>query len=320
MPKIHKLLSNVPGRPIISNCDTPTEKASEFLNFYLKSLVQNGWSYIRGSGDFIDKMKMIGKIPEGSFIVTADVVGLYPSIPHNKGISALKQELEEQRSTKIPNNDLVKLAEFVLENDLFEFNDKVKQQISGTTTGTKFAPPYACIYMDKIETDFLKSEDLQPFIWLRHIDGIFLILTHGEAELKRYMEKLNQFLPNLKFIHESSLEKVEFLDLNFSLENGCITIELYTKKADCHRYLHCSSVQKSSVIYSQALRLSNISTFERDLQRYALDMKSWFLEKGYSNEMIDSQMAKVTFGQKKSQELKSVTGVPFVITYHQKCK
>ena len=134
------------------------------------------------------------------------------------------------------------------------------------------------------------------------------------------MEKLNQFLPNLKFIHESSLEKVEFLDLNFSLENGCITIELYTKKADCHQYLHCSSVQKSSVIYSQALRLSNISTFERDLQRYALDMKSWFLEKGYSNEMIDSQMAKVTFGQKKSQELKSVTGVPFVITYHQKCK
>ena len=49
-------------------------------------------------------------------------------------------------------------------------------------------------------------------------------------------------------------------------------------------------------------------------------MKSWFLEKGYSKEMIDSQMAKVTFGQKKSRELKSVTGVPFVITYHQKRK
>ena len=203
---------------------------------------------------------------------------------------------------------------------MFEFNDKVKQQISGTATGTKFARPYACIYMDKTETDFLKTEDLQPFIWLRHIDGIFLMLAHGEAELKRFMEKLNQFLPNLKFIRESSLEKVEFLDLNFSLENGCITIDLYTKSTDCHQYLHCISVQKSSVIYSQTLRLSNINTYERDLQRYALDMKSWFLEKGYSKEMIDSQMAKVTFGQKKSRELISVTGVPFVITYHQKRK
>ena len=77
--KIYKRLSNVPGRPVISNCGTATEKASEFLDFYLKPLMQNGWSYIRDSGDFIDKMKRIGKIPEGSFLVIADVVGLYPA-------------------------------------------------------------------------------------------------------------------------------------------------------------------------------------------------------------------------------------------------
>ena len=185
MPKIHKPFSNVTGRPVISNCGTSTEKASEFLDFYLKPLMQNGWSYIRDSGDFIDKMKRIGKIPEGSFLVTADVVGLYPSIPHNEGISALKQKLEEQPSTKIPTNDLVKLAEFVLKNNLFEFNDKVKQQISGTAIRTKLAHPYACIYMDKTETDFPKTQDLQPFIWLRYSDDIFfsVIWRHGEAEL-----------------------------------------------------------------------------------------------------------------------------------------
>ena len=27
--------------------------------------MQSGWSYIRDSGDFIDKMKRIGKVPEG---------------------------------------------------------------------------------------------------------------------------------------------------------------------------------------------------------------------------------------------------------------
>ena len=240
MPKIHKPFSNVTGRPVISNCGTSTEKASEFLDFYLKPLMQNGWSYIRDSGDFIDKMKKIGKIFEGSFLVTADVVGL------------------------------VKLAEFVLKNNLFEFNDKVKQQISGTAIGTKFAPPYACIYMDKTETDFLKTQDLQPFIWLRYIDDIFFIWTHGEAELKRFMEKQNQFLPNLKFTYESSQKKVAFLDLNVSLENGCITTDLYTKSTDCHQYLHCSSAHpdhlKNSVIYSQALRLSNICDYERDFQ------------------------------------------------------
>ena len=57
--------------------------------------MQNAWSYIQDSGDFIDKKKRIGKIPEGSFLVTADVIGLYPSIPHNEGISALTQKLEK---------------------------------------------------------------------------------------------------------------------------------------------------------------------------------------------------------------------------------
>ena len=90
------------------------------------------------------------------------------------------------------------------------------------------------------QTDFLKTQDLQPFIWLRYIDDIFFIWTHGEAELKRFMEKLNQFLPNLKFTYESSQKKVAFLDLNVSFENGCIITYLYTKSTDCHQYLHCS--------------------------------------------------------------------------------
>ena len=32
LPKIHKRLYDVPGRPVISNCGTPTEKASKFLD------------------------------------------------------------------------------------------------------------------------------------------------------------------------------------------------------------------------------------------------------------------------------------------------
>ena len=32
LPKIHKRLYNVPGRPVIPNCGTPTEKALEFLD------------------------------------------------------------------------------------------------------------------------------------------------------------------------------------------------------------------------------------------------------------------------------------------------
>ena len=149
-------------------------------------------------------MKRIGKVPEGSFLVTADVVGLYQSIPQKEEILELKSKLEKQTSSKIPTNDLVKLAEFALKNNFFKFNNEIKQQISGTAIGTKFAPPYACIYMDITETDFLKTQELQPFVWLRYIDGIFFIWTHGEAELKKFMEGL--FCGTLN-LHTSHLKK-----------------------------------------------------------------------------------------------------------------
>ena len=66
---------------MISNCGTPTEMISEFLDRQLKSIMQMNWSYIKHSGDFIRKIKNLTDIPEGAILVTADVVGLYPSIP-----------------------------------------------------------------------------------------------------------------------------------------------------------------------------------------------------------------------------------------------
>ena len=73
LPKIHKRLFEVPGRPVISNCGTPTEKVSEFLDSELKSVMQEGWSYIKDSGDFIKKLKNIDHIPQDAIMVTADV-------------------------------------------------------------------------------------------------------------------------------------------------------------------------------------------------------------------------------------------------------
>ena len=55
LPKIHKRLANVRGRRVISNCDTPTEKVSEYLHFLHKLVMQDGWSYIRDTGDFLLK-------------------------------------------------------------------------------------------------------------------------------------------------------------------------------------------------------------------------------------------------------------------------
>ena len=69
-------------RPVISNCGSPTEKVLEFLDSHLRGIMQEGWSYIKDTNDFIKNMKNLKDIPQDALLVTADVVGLNPSIPH----------------------------------------------------------------------------------------------------------------------------------------------------------------------------------------------------------------------------------------------
>ena len=231
------------------------------------------------------------------------MVGIYPSIPHNEGILALKRKFEEQTS-KIPTNNLVKLAEFVLKNNFFELNNEIKQRISGTAVGTKFAAPYTCIYFDKTEKDFLKRQDVQPLVWLRYIDDTWTFLF-GRMEKQNWKDLWRGSIIFCRTfnLHTSHPKKrVAFLDLRASLENGSITTDLHIKSTNCHQYFHCSFSHpdhiKNSIIYCQTLRLSNTCTYAEDFDKHALNMKSWFLEIGYLKQMIDSQMGKVKLGQR----------------------
>ena len=132
-------------------------------------------------------------MPSNAILVTADVVGLYSNILHEAGLEALYEKLEERVEKETPSSDFANIAEFVLKNNYFEFDSKVKKQISGTVIGTKFTPLYAYIFMDKVEREFIEAEDLKPWVCLRYTDGIFFIWTKGENKLESFLQNLNTF-------------------------------------------------------------------------------------------------------------------------------
>ena len=112
--------------------------------------MQEGLSYIKDSNNFMLKIKDVKDISKDELLFTADVVDLYPNIPYEAGLRTLTEVLVPRNNKKTSTNDLVKIEEFVLKNNYLEFNGQVKQQISGTTIGTKFTPKYAIIFMDEI--------------------------------------------------------------------------------------------------------------------------------------------------------------------------
>ena len=182
--------------------------------------MRKGWSYIKGSQDFINKSRKLGKIPDNAIPVATDVVVLYPSFRQNVWLKALKEALDKRKQKKNTTEDLVQMAEFVLKNIFFEFNNQIKQQISGMAIGSKRALTYACILMDKVGTEFLETQRDKPFWWVRYIDDIFFIWTHGQEKPKVFLEDLNKFHPNLKFKSNSREENVACLDLMIKLKQG----------------------------------------------------------------------------------------------------
>ena len=52
------------------------------------------------------------------------VVGFYPNIAHGAGLEALKKDLMKGKYL-VPTEELIKMTDFILKNNFFEFNWEV---------------------------------------------------------------------------------------------------------------------------------------------------------------------------------------------------
>ena len=160
------------------------------------------------------------------------------------------------------------------------------QQILGTAIGTKFAPPYANIFVAGLEEEIFKNPKFKPFLWLRYLDDIFCLWTEGVDKLKEFFNYLNEFHSSIKFTTEYSEKQFNFFDIlvtkSDSGEKLCSS--LYTKPTNTHQYIHATSchpaVHKNSIAYGQAIRLKRICSDENDLQRNLVSLESWLVNRG----------------------------------------
>ena len=324
LPKIHKRLDGVPGRPVISNCGYHTENISSFLDYHLQPLAKSVKSYIKDTNDFLKKLRDLPPLPEDAMLCTIDVVGLYPNIPHNEGLEAIKNALNTRQDQTISTESLVNLAECVLKNNVFEFDGHFFKQKRGTAIGTKMAPPYAILFMAELEQKLLQSSELTPLVWWRYIDDIFVIWQHGEDSLKAFIEHLNSSHPSIKFTAEYSYNSVNFLDVNVIKHGTKLATDLFVKPTDTHQYLQASSCHvyhsKRSIPYSQALRLNRICSEVSFFDKRCNQLETWLIERGYNDKLVRDQILKARKHKRDDlldkQKIKADPKLTLNITYH----
>ncbi|XP_071161127.1 uncharacterized protein [Mytilus edulis] len=217
LPKIHK--PGNPGRPIVSANGHPTEKISEFVDYYLRPHVDNLPSFIKDSTDYLLKMQDLNPLPANTTLVTMDVTSLYTNIPHADGIEACR-EVWDSRSPKIPPTDcLVEMLTMVLKKNNFTFQGEHYLQTNGTAMGTKMAPSYANIFMGKFEKQLLECSIEKPLSWYRFIDDVDMKWDKGDQKLQTFITNANNQHPTIKFTHETSNSTINFLDTSSTLSN-----------------------------------------------------------------------------------------------------
>ena len=212
-----------------------------FVDHHLKPLVAAVPYDVTDTNDFLKKFRDIITLPSGAIMVTIDVVGLYPHIPHDKGLQTIREALNNRENPEIPTETIVDLAELVLRNNNFEFNENHYLQTLGTAIGTKMAPSYANLFMDRLERRLLSQAQVKPYIWLRYIDDVFMVWTGTELELVEFLNYINEAHDTIKFTWDWSRERINYLDVQVINNNGRIETDLYIKPTDKHQYLYHTS-------------------------------------------------------------------------------
>ena len=155
--------------------------------------------------------------------------------------------------------------------------------------GTRVAPTFACLFMGAIELMMLGAwTGVQPRLYKRYIDDIFLLWTGSENELLKFISHLNKFHPFLKFKASYNFETrtVEFLDTLISITNdGFIKTSLFVKPGKKCSYLLPSSCHPTHITgnipYSLALRLKRICSDNLDFLNQLDVLKNTLMSRGY---------------------------------------
>ena len=226
LPKLHK--PNIPMRPIVSFCGSPTYQLSKHLTNILKPLTDKSRHKLQSTDNFIDAIKTI-QIPDDHKLVSFDVKSLFTSIPLQLALDCTKTAINKSHyQPPLPTDDLMDLLHLCLTSTYFQYNGKHYKQLHGTAMGSPVSVVVAEIVMQNIEEQALATYSETLPLWLRYVDDT--ITAVHESKIDEFHEHLNEQNTNIQFTKEIEENgKIPFLDCLVTRENNTLRTTVYRK-------------------------------------------------------------------------------------------
>jgi hypothetical protein len=193
------------------------------------------------------------------------------------------------------------MIDTILTNTTFQFNDRNYLQLTGTSMGTRMAPPYANLFMGTLDTAIIRQFPNTISFYKRFIDDIFFIFTGPIDIFYRYLDIVKTFMnnihPTIKFTFNHSDTSIDFMDLTLYKDHrGRINSTLHRKPTDTMSLLHFKSYHPhhiaSGLIHSQAMRYNRLISEPCHLSGELRTLARQLVLKGYHLDIINKNISK----------------------------
>ena len=320
--KPHPPGATPPGRPIVSGNGSMTENLSKYVNYHIKNFVDKIPAYLEDTPHFLrilEQENEIGPPLEDVILVTIDVSSLYTNIPPMEGIEEVRNFLKTRDDTSVPTEFICRLLEQVLTANIFEFDNKIFLQKIGTAMGTVCAPPFANIFMHKLDNllrelarGISKDKEDPIRLYKRFLDDIFMVWRGSVDDLQLFLEEINSVHPSIKFTAEFTSpyscdmegphdcfchqsRSVPFLDTRVSIKKGKFSTDLYRKPTDRCQYLLPSSCHPSHIVknipFNLAYRILRICS--ENLTKRLEELKNLLISREYRKKSVEDAISRV---------------------------
>ena len=298
-PKIHKSVwpsaCMPPGRPIVSDVQSVSRPCASFIEHFLAPIAQVADSYVRDSLHVIARLKEL-RVVSPVILFTLDVSSLYTNIPLEDGIAAVSRAFLRHPDPRRPDLTLLSMLRLLLSSNDFSFRGQRFLQTYGTAMGCAFGGSYANIYLTEWDKA-AHGHSLTPRLWLRYIDDVFGIWTHGEEQLLIFRDFVNTLFPSITVTMTYSAVNVHFLDLDLYLHADRIFHRIAFKPTDSFNILPVTSFHARhtfrSIVHSQVYRWCVRSSTYSDFKHTKSVVQAQWRKQGYSRSEVRSAVRNI---------------------------
>ncbi|CAM4943528.1 unnamed protein product [Rotaria socialis] len=181
----------------------------------------------------LSKYNKKGLLKPTTLFCTFDIRNLYTMLPQEESLDILMAFLHAHGYRKVKGisiDTIKKLASIILKDNVFAYGKKIYKQTTGGAMGSSLTLTIANIFMSNWQKNIVEEQTKAGEFYGRYIDDIFMTWNRSEGELRKLLDDVNTWYPNIKLDYKIG-NSLPFLDVQLTNNNGILSTCVYHKPA-----------------------------------------------------------------------------------------